>query len=237
MARRRFFVESVRRGVAEITGEDANHLVRVLRVEPGQIFELSDNTRVYLAEVETARKSEVVFRVREELMRAAAGPHLTLCAALIKFDRFEWLIEKATELGVSRIEPFTAVRSEHGLINAAQKRLERWRKIGLEASQQSRRDQLPQIEPAVRSIRDVGNEADVRVFLDEESKAPVLTQLPPFWNSAAILLGPEGGWTSEERSIAVDNGWLSCTLGRSILRAETAGIAGLAILGAAWRPA
>ena len=105
MARRRFFVDEVRRGTAEITGSDAEHLVRVLRVEAGQRYELSDNKKVYLAEVESARKGLVSFQVLEELEKKIIPIAVTLSAALFKFDHFEWMIEKATELGVSTIRP------------------------------------------------------------------------------------------------------------------------------------
>ena len=111
MARRRFFVEEIRRGKAELTGTDAEHLVRVLRVEPGQIFELSDNQDVYLAEVVSARKSEVIFQVREKLAPPEPETELILLPALFKFDRFEWLIEKSTELNVAVIQPWEAIRT------------------------------------------------------------------------------------------------------------------------------
>src|SRR5579863_5463048 len=101
--RRRFFVDQVRNGHAQIADEDAKHLTRVLRVEVGQRYEISDNRAVYLAEIETARKELVVFRTLERI--AAPGPAVrtVLFASLIKFDHFEWMIEKATELGVARI--------------------------------------------------------------------------------------------------------------------------------------
>src|SRR5580704_7454703 len=147
--RRRFFVDEVRNGKATLAGDDARHLTRVLRVEPGQRYEISDNHDVYLAEIEAAHKERVVFRTLEKLDAPAAGVRLTLCAALVKFDHFEWMIEKATELGVAEIAPFAATRSDRGLEKAAQKRVERWRRIALEASQQSRRAHLPAVrEPA-----------------------------------------------------------------------------------------
>src|SRR5712691_2139708 len=93
--RRRFFVDQVRNGRAQIEGDDARHLTRVLRVEPGQRYEISDNRNVYLAEVETARKEHVVFQAIEKLAEPPETVRLVLCAALIKFDRFEWMIEKA----------------------------------------------------------------------------------------------------------------------------------------------
>src|SRR6202046_4056248 len=152
--RRRFFVDEVRSGRAEISGDDARHLTRVLRVEPGQRYEISDNRHVYLAEVDTARKEHVTFRTLEKLAEPAPAVRMILCAALIKFDHFEWMIEKATELGVSEIVPVETIRSERGLERAAWKRIERWRRIALESSQQSRRAYLPEVsEP--KSLRDV----------------------------------------------------------------------------------
>jgi 16S rRNA (uracil1498-N3)-methyltransferase len=237
MARRRFFVPEVRRGLAELKGSDAEHLVRVLRVQPGQIYEISDNRDVYLAEIESARKSDVSFRLLEKLEAFAAPVQVALLAALIKFDRLEWLIEKATELGVFAIQPFEAVRSERGLAQAAVKRLARWERIALEASQQSRRAHLPRIEAPVRFAKTLQNAANIKLLLDEAGAAPVLECLPQVRASAdiiALLVGPEGGWTDEEREQAVGAGWVRCGLGPTILRTETAGMAALAIVHAAW---
>ncbi|MBV8071292.1 MAG: 16S rRNA (uracil(1498)-N(3))-methyltransferase [Acidobacteriaceae bacterium] len=239
MARRRFFVPEVRRGIAELSGADAEHLVRVLRVEPGQLFEVSDNRDVYLAEVERARKSEVAFRIVEKLPAPEAAARITLLAALIKFDRFEWLVEKATELGVAAIVPFEATRTERGLMAASAKRLARWQKIALEASQQSRRAHLPQIEQAVSWAKALELESDFRFLLDESGEtAPILDALPESVRATdrvALLLGPEGGWTDEERGEAKAAGWRSCSLGSTILRTETAAVAGLAVIRAAWK--
>ena len=102
MARRRFFVDAVQSGRARITGPDAHHLTRVLRVEAGQHFEISDNQNVYLAEVESARKDLVTFVVEERLVVVEPTVRTTLLASLLRFERFELIIEKATELGVER---------------------------------------------------------------------------------------------------------------------------------------
>lgn len=238
MARRRFFVPQVRRGTAELTGEDAEHLVRVLRAEVGQVYEISDNQRLYLAEITAARKSLVEFTVREELPVPHSPVEVLLLPALIKFDRFEWLLEKATELGVSEVKPVIATRSEHGLEKAAAKRSARWERIGVEASQQSRRSRLPIISEAVKFSSALSVQADVRLFLDEDpSASPLLDQLPSDRKQGmrvALLLGPEGGWTEEERAEAINAGWQACSLCGSVLRAETAAVAGLAITQAAW---
>ncbi len=237
MARRRFFVPQVRRGVAELTGDEAEHLVRVLRAEVGQVYEISDNENLYLAEVEVARKSQVTFKVLEDLPLPAAEAEIILVAALIKFDRFEWIVEKATELGVTEIRPFEATRTERGLAQAAAKRKQRWEKIAHEASQQARRTRLPLIAEASSFSEAVTTGATVKLMLDESSETAIWKCLPEtrtLTDRVALLLGPEGGWTEEERKSAQAAEWRSCSLGGTVLRAETAAAAGIAVVRAAW---
>ncbi|MCX6622903.1 MAG: RsmE family RNA methyltransferase [Acidobacteria bacterium] len=239
MARRLFFVPEFRRGTAELHGEDAHHLTRVLRVEQGQKYELSDNQSVWLGEVETARKDLVVFRLLERLHREAPPARITLYVALIKFERLEWLIEKATELGVESIIPIQTARAEEGLERAAPKRVERWRKIALEASQQSRRIHLARVEDPARFRDALTADAPVRLFADETGGPNLLDALPPARDPStpiAILIGPEGGWTDPEREAAHAAGWTSVSLGPLILRTETAALAAVTLAGNAWRP-
>jgi 16S rRNA (uracil1498-N3)-methyltransferase len=236
--RRRFFVDEVRSGRAEISGDDARHLTRVLRVEAGQRYEISDNRNVYLAEIDTARKEHVTFRTLEKLAAPAPTVRLVLCAALIKFDHFEWMIEKATELGVSEIVPVETIRSERGLERAAHKRVERWRRIALEASQQSRRAFLPDVSEPEPLVDVLNREANYKFALDESPAArPLNATLPAArdpQDTVSILIGPEGGWTDDERVQFVAAGWSPVSLGPLILRAETAALAALAIVNSAW---
>jgi 16S rRNA (uracil1498-N3)-methyltransferase len=230
MARRRFFVDRVLNGQAEITGENAHHLTRVLRVEAGQKFEITDSERAWLATVETARKDLVRFAVEEELPAGPQLPDVTLYLALIKFDRFEWAVEKATELGVTRIVPFEASRSEQGLSAGAHKRVDRWRRIAREASEQSRRLRGPEIAlPARLPVSDVSTH---RIWLDElPGAAPLITAFSMRReDSVALLIGPEGGWIDAERRQFAASGWQAASLGSCILRAETAVCAALAVV-------
>jgi 16S rRNA (uracil1498-N3)-methyltransferase len=220
-------------------GEEARHLTRVLRVEAGQRYEISDHTSIYLAEITEQRGDRVVFRVLEELPSPEPPVRTTLLAALIKFDRFEWTIEKATELGVDRIVPVDAARTEKGLLAASVKRADRWVRIARESSQQSRRLRPPEITPAVRFASALSEAADYRYLLEEESAAPLLRCLPavrPPSARAALLVGPEGGWTDAERESARRAGWQPVSLGPQIMRAETAAAAALAIVWNAWLP-
>jgi len=234
--RRRFFVDEVRNGQAHIEGDQARHLTNVLRVEVGQKYEISDNRSVYLAEITSARKNDVVFQTTEKLPPEPEGVRITLYAAIVKFDHFEWMIEKATELGVAEIVPVIAIRTERGLDKAAEKRIERWRRIGLEASQQSRRTHLPEISDAIPFAK-IAPDADHRYVLDEEGGKPLLQALPDqrsASDSVAILIGPEGGWADVERSQFDAASWTPVTMGPLILRAETAAMAAIAVVQAAW---
>jgi 16S rRNA (uracil1498-N3)-methyltransferase len=220
-------------------GDDARHLTRVLRAEAGQVYEISDGRSAYLAEIVEARGERALFRVIEAVASPVAPVRVTLCAALIKFDHFEWLIEKATELGVEKIQPVEAARSERGLLEASRKRNARWSRIAHEAGQQSRRLAPPEILPALSMARALETAATCRIFLDEAGAPPLLNTLPQHraeGETAALMIGPEGGWTDPERALALQAGWTAASLGPFILRAETAAAASLAVILNAWIP-
>jgi 16S rRNA (uracil1498-N3)-methyltransferase len=238
MARRRFFVDAIQGSSAILAGDDVRHLGQVLRAETGQLYEISDNRSVYLAEIEAVRKDGIRFRIIEELPPGPEMVHITLLLALIKFDRFEWALEKATELGVSRVVPVEAERSEKGLRLAAAKRVERWRKIVRESSQQARRARLPEVLPPLKFTEALAGAASFSCFLDEQPGVRPLSAALPASRQASdtirILIGPEGGWTDAERSRACEPAWTAVSLGPNILRAETAALAAIAILGGNW---
>ena len=230
-------MESIHGGAAELRGEEARHLTRVLRVEAGQRYEISDNQVAWLAEVVEARGERVVFKAVEPIESPPLPVRITLCAALIKFDRFEWIVEKATELGVDRIVPVATTRVEKGLFEASHKRAERWVRIARESSQQSRRLRIPGISPAVRLDAALNEVADHRYFLDEGHAPPLLRSMPAVRAAsaqAAVLLGPEGGWTDGERGQAAAAEWQPVSLSPQILRSETAAAAAIAIVMNAW---
>ena len=235
--RRRFFVDEVRNGHAHIEGEHARHLTNVLRVEVGQKYEVSDNRNVYLAEIESARKSDVIFKTLEKMPPEPERVRVVLYASLVKFDHFEWMIEKTTELGVTEIVPVIAIRTERGLDRAAEKRIERWRRIALEASQQSRRAHLPEIADAVPFANILETTARYRYVLDEEGGTALAKSLPlqrSVDDSVALLVGPEGGWTDAERSQFIAAAWTRVSMGPLILRAETAAMAAVSVISGGW---
>jgi 16S rRNA (uracil1498-N3)-methyltransferase len=153
---------------------------------------------------------------------------------VVKFDAFEWALEKATELGVARVVPVAAGRSEKGLLAAAVKRAERWKKILLESSQQSRRVQVPQLEPRVTAEEAFAlhDEKALRILLSEAQDAKPLRSLLAGAQASSVTLaiGPEGGWTDAEFAAARAAQFQEASLGKLILRTETAVAAALASL-------
>ena len=233
MARRRFFVDRIDGDRASLHGQDAHHLARVLRAEPGQRYEITDGAVLCLAEVEAADPRQVVFRVVEALDAGPSLPPIVIVAALFKFDRFEWMIEKVTELGVKAVIPVESARSDEGLFRAAVKRVDRWRKIARESSQQSRRVKVPEIRDAVRLPDALRTPYGMKIRLEENPGAPTLLECARGWDRAsdlAVAVGPEGGWTDGERASMERAGWVPASLGSTVLRAETAAIAAAAIL-------
>lgn len=236
--RRRFFVDKFEDATATVRGDTAEHLGRVLRAEPGQLYELSDGERVWLARVERIGHlkrgdQRVDFSLVEPVEAREPALHLHLLIALVKFDRFEWCLEKATELGVNEITPLIAARTDKALVAAAAKRHARWERIVVESAQQSRRLRPPKIAQATaleQVYRD--SSAACKILLSERSDAPpihdVLRDVKA--QSAEISIGPEGGWTDSELAAARDAGFREASLGELVLRTETAVLASLAIL-------
>ena len=232
--RRRFFVQQFAEDSAVVEGEAAHHLGRVLRVQQGQLYELSDGQRVWLGRIENVARDRVEFALLEEIPAHALTIDLTLLLAIVKFEAFEWAIEKATELGASTIVPLAAARSERALLAAAAKRAERWKKILAEASQQSRRVRIPVLQELSQPAQAFCANADaVKVLLSERPDALSLREIlraEPPRRQAALAIGPEGGWTEPEFAAAHDSGFREASLGKLILRTETAVAAALASL-------
>ena len=233
MTRRRWFADKFTDTTASLTGDQALHLARVLRAQPGQIFDVVANGFLRRATVVNVSEQEVTFALGEELEAEAALPmHLLL--AIIKFDHYEWGLEKLTELGAARITPVIARRTEKHLAQAAAKRVERWRRIALEAAKQSRRSDLPQVDDPLALKQALAQvNAPVKLLLAEtEQENSLAAALKDATGQIALAIGPEGGWTAEEMALFSESGWRHVTLGPRILRAETAAIAALSVCAA-----
>ncbi|MGB7191543.1 MAG: 16S rRNA (uracil(1498)-N(3))-methyltransferase [Acidobacteriaceae bacterium] len=244
MTRRRWIADTWDEATASLTGEQASHLIRVLRAQPGMEFDIVAGDRVCHAVIAGITGDSVRFNLIAEIESDPALP-ITLLLSIFKFDRMEWAIEKATELGVSRITPIIARRSEKHLAQAAPNRTERWRKIARESAKQSRRSDIPVIEEAIPLKTAARREGDaVKLLLAEQERATTLRSAlaaaldDPLNNGGdefpeiRLATGPEGGWTAEEEALFDDEGWKAVSLGPRILRAETAAVTAMAVTAA-----
>jgi 16S rRNA (uracil1498-N3)-methyltransferase len=231
MTRRRWIADEVSGNRAALTGDHATHLIRALRAQVGQEFDIAAGGLVRTGRIVGIEPERVEFDLGETV-NAKDAVHLTLVLAIFKFDRMEWAIEKCTELGVSRIVPVVARRTDAHLAAAAAKRAERWRKIALQASEQSRRSSPPEITGPLKFDAAVALAGSSRVVLAESEQRTrlreVLASHPPE-GELVLAIGPEGGWTADELHLFQSSGWISASLGPTILRAETAAIAATAI--------
>jgi 16S rRNA (uracil1498-N3)-methyltransferase len=238
MTRRRWIADEVSGDEAVLTGSNAEHLSRVLRARIGQQFEVATPDGVRLGEIVEIQPERVVFSLHSaptsEMDKSSLRVHLYL--AIFKFDRFEWAVEKCTELGATAIVPVIAARTDAHLASAAKKRVERWRRIGHEASQQSRRDRAPEICDPEKLGKVIEAAPGRRIVLSETERGQSLLSLLKNSHEFSLAIGPEGGWTSSELELFQRNGWSSASLGTTILRAETAATAALAITQGTFQP-
>jgi 16S rRNA (uracil1498-N3)-methyltransferase len=242
MTRRRWIADDWDDHSASLKGEQAAHLIRVLRAQAGMECDMVAGDRVWRAVISGVSGDAVRFTLVSEVEAEPALP-VTLLLSVFKFDRMEWIIEKATELGAERFIPMTSRRSEKHLVQAAPARLERWRRVAREAAKQSRRSDVPVVEDVVslkQAVRIRAAHPGLSLLLAEQERTTTLyaamqaaLQQPPIEKPAVNLaVGPEGGWTAEEEALFGAEGWQAVSLGPRILRAETAGITAIAVIAA-----
>jgi len=230
MTRRRWIADEVSGTRAALIGPHADHLIRVLRARVGQEYDVVANGVARRGQVAEIKDGRIEFELGEEVPAEPATVQLTVLLAIFKFDRMEWAVEKCTELGVARIVPLIARRTDSHLALAAGKRLERWRRIALQASEQSRRSNPPKVTDPIKLREALPIPAGLKILLSEAEQQSQLRDVVGADGGEVLLaIGPEGGWTEDELKLFAENGWHSVSLGSTILRAETAAIAGTAI--------
>ncbi len=211
-----------------LEGSQAHYLGKVMRVREGDVVILCDDiTGEWAARVGQVGKHRVDVTVAEQLRSRESVPDLWLCPALLKKDRFDLVLEKATELGTARIQPLVTRRCVADKLN-----MERARAIATEAAEQCARTALPQLaEPLKLDALLAGWPEDRALFLaDENGGEPAAATFAQHKGPAAILIGPEGGFDDAERAaIRAHPAARAITLGPRILRGETAAIAALSV--------
>lgn len=222
----RFFAPVVAE-VTTLTGEEFHHAVRVVRVEPNEQVELFDGKgTVVVASVETISPDHLVLRVTGAVGDARESPlQLDLAMSIINLDRFELVLQKATELGVRSIVPIVTDRVEIRAERYRGKR-ERWEKIVFEAVKQSGRGKIPQLFDAMPFSEAIAREGSRLIFDADEPPS----ETPAGMQQATLFIGPEGGWSQQELAMAREEGAIFQRLGPRRLRAETAAIVACTIV-------
>jgi 16S rRNA (uracil1498-N3)-methyltransferase len=230
MTRRRWIADEFSKESARLLGQNAAHLARVLRARVGQEYDIVCGVAVRVGTVASVSEQCVEFALGATVADADER-EIVLVMAIYKFDRMEWAIEKCTELGVTKIIPVIARRTDAHLATAAGKRVERWRRIAHEAAQQSRRVRAPEIADTMKLKSVLEVEAGTRLLLNEDERQKnIRDTLAEASDPITLAVGPEGGWTEDELAQFTAAGWQSVSLGKTILRAETAAMAAMAIV-------
>jgi 16S rRNA (uracil1498-N3)-methyltransferase len=236
MSRRRFYVprDSIRNGIAILPPNQIHHLRNVLRMGSGDVVEIFDGQGNGYAGIVEIRGDDAIVHDLKTLPVEKARVGITLAAALIKSARFEWMLQKTTELGVEEIIPLETRFSEiHIPDHKIDSRLERWTRIVQEASEQCGRFTAPRICRPLE-FRELLDNKDLsgcpRYLFHEKASAFWEPERIPPTGPAVLSIGPEGGWSPEEIEQAAGAGFQIASLGSLILRAETAAIAAVSIL-------
>lgn len=235
-----FFINStqVANGTVTIIGPLCDHLRGSLRVTEGETFWIGDERRRrYLVKALQVTKQAIISRIVEERVGQAPGsPPITLAQTILKGDRMDWVVQKATELGVAILIPLVA---EQGIVRPRPSRSdaqqERWQRIAFEGAQQSERWDVPIVTALQKADAFFAGQSaqDTKLILSERSSgsSPQQVVLPAGAATRVIVaVGPEGGWRRDELDLALQQGFLPVTLGSRILRAETAAIAALTVI-------
>lgn len=221
------------------SGEELHHIFRVMRYAVGdQVIACNRLGQALLVQFTQVNKDEAIAYVIEKLDENRELPvEITLAQGLAKGEKMDLIVQKATEMGATQIIPFTSSRTIVKLNDKKESnRIIRWQKIAKEAAEQAHRSRVPEITEVMsfRELLSAGQQYDLALIAYEQEDEQSLRQrLQPLLAGCNILvvIGPEGGFSEEEISLAKHNGYVSISLGNRILRTETAGIAALAIIG------
>lgn len=223
-----------------IAGEEAHHIIRVLRLGPGHSVSISDGKSVeslgVISDIDI-RDTKIKIRILDQNKSKETKPFITLLQALPKGEKFDWIIQKSTELGVSKIIPVITQRTIVNILpSKLERRMERWNKIAIEAAKQSLRMDIPQIGELSTfdaSLREVEKHHLSIIPWEQEKELSIrkaLKSIDGTVTKVAVFIGPEGGFSPEEVKKAKEMGAVSVSLGPRILRTETAAIAVCSIL-------
>ncbi len=248
MTSNRFSIKqsNIRSSSAFLDGKEHHHLSKVARIKPKEKVWLFDEQGTnYLARVEEITKEKTRLEIIERQVTPEPRVKITLAQALIKSKKMNSILQKATELGVTTIIPVITARTVVSIEEKAEKKVERWQKIIMAAAKQSKIDFLPSISFPLKLEKLVEERDEDRKLVLSENRGKYLRDIlipssgpdverEGLPSSVIILVGPEGGWTSEEEEYIQDHGYEAVSLGRQVLRTETASLSCLAMIAHFW---
>ena len=227
----RFFIPKPFKQEMQITGRDAHHIIDVLRMAPGDRLQVvADDGISFVGEI-TAAGTNTVTVLAKEILRETHEPdvRISLLQGLAKGDKMEFIIQKAVEIGIAKIFPVTMAHSVVVLESSkAEKKVERWQKIAEAAAKQSKRDIIPTVHEVMALGQILQQEKWDLLLVAYESENQVglkeVLQSHKEAKTIGVVIGPEGGLSTEEVEAAQKQGGIAVSLGRRILRTETAGL-------------
>jgi 16S rRNA (uracil1498-N3)-methyltransferase len=237
MTRRRFYAPSsafdANRKSVTLANDEARHLREVLRLKSGdEVYVFDGEGREFHCLIEESRRDSAHLKVISEIdpVRPESSLNIVLAAALLKGEKFDLVVQKATELGVNEIVPVITKLADVRLRDAPDtaKRVTRWQRIAMEAAKQCGRSVVPTIATPISFatfVRQDVTSARVRLMFSERDGRALAEAMPASLTAVTAVVGSEGGWIDEELDLARDAGWQLVTLGGRTLRAETAAIA------------
>ncbi|MDD3241365.1 MAG: RsmE family RNA methyltransferase [Bacilli bacterium] len=231
----RYFTKEYKNDNLEMNNDDSYHIITVMRMKEKDQFELVINHKLYIAEITSIENKKVLAKIVKEIEDDNnLSMDVTLVQSLIKEQKMDYVLQKSTELGVNKIIPYQATRSIIKVDNKEDKKIERWSKIVKEASEQSKRNSIPEIIKSLNINELIKLEDyDIKILatVNEVSTniKKVLSNVR-ISDRIIIVIGPEGGFTEKEEKLLMENGFISTSLGRNVMRTETVGLFILSIL-------
>lgn len=242
----RFFIRQVQLDSPYVflKGEEHHHLSHVSRIKTkDKVWLFDEKGKSYLARVEEIKKGKTKLLILEERKREEAKVKIILAQAMLKSKKMEFIIQKSAEMGITDFIPVMAFRSVTKIEEKTEKKLERWQKIAREGVKQSQSSWVPHILPPLPLDELIKEDIAEKKLLLSENRGKYLkdillqyesSQKEDLPSSLLILVGPEGGWTREEEELVLNNGFEAVSLGKNILRAETAAFYSVALISHFW---
>ena len=231
----RYFTNESYQNNIEMNIDDSYHIITVMRMKEKDQFEIVIKKKLFIAEIIKIENKKVIAKIIKEIEEDnELNIDVTLVQALVKEQKMDYILQKSTELGVNKIIPFQANRSIIKVDNKEDRKIERWAKIIKEASEQSKRNIIPEITKSI-TINELSKieDYDLKILATvNEVSTNIKKVLSNTKRSDRIIIviGPEGGFTDKEEKTLIENGFISTSLGKTVLRTETVGLYILSVL-------